>query len=180
VQKQSFKQIFLLVVHFSLILLIANALTACNDKQKNRINTDDSDDESIPQSYILSDYEANKYSVTLKQRSLHFEDIKTPLMIVHLFQDKKNIAQTQIKMLAQLENQFKQNVVIKHIPINHTGNPDNSAFFKQLQKYLLLQESNILPLIILYKNHRYYTHFEGKIPIEILRHSIQNILKSKG
>lgn len=172
--KQPFNKTFLFILKHSFVLLMLNILISCTDKEKNSICEED---DTPSQKYLLTDYQQNEYPVILKKCSISFQNIKSSLLIVHLFDHTKNMTQTQVALLTKIQEQFKNNLTIKHITTDNASNPENIAFFEQLKKYFKLKKTNNLPLMVFYKNNRYYTHIQGKMPIEILRHTVQKILK---
>jgi hypothetical protein len=70
---------------------------------------------------------------------------------------------------------------LKKQTINYfiSNSQENDTFAVELLKGLNIEENFQLPLTILYKNGKYYAHYEGAVPIEMIEYDIKKAMENK-
>jgi len=173
-QKHIFNKISTFFFILIPLVLILGTITGCEDKK----TTHDENTPSIKsKTYSLTDSKEKTYNVELSQTNLIMSTIKEPVVLIHLLPVNCVRCPSQIETLRKLKNKFKNKIYINHFFIDKETNPENIIFFTHLKQVLKLDNTIVLPLTVLYKNGKYFSHTEGIIPIEMLTYSIQEAIK---
>ena len=125
-----------------------------------------------------------------------------PIIIVNLFKPSCQPCIQQMKNLDQLQKEYHQNIFTLSLSIKETKQKELLALlatynlhyfianFTQeskrlatlLKKQVIKSNAYTLPLTIIYLKGKYFTHYEGVIPLEMMRYDLaeaQKNLKSK-
>ena len=154
---------------------------------------------SLPQGkqFTLTDHNGITHTVMFDKQQLLLQDIAKPIVILHFFSTWSQPCQGEAPYLSDLQNKYKKRVSILGIllhPDNYLQELDNfikkdhlayfissgsqnDAFAKAVTKQLSLPEMLPIPLTVIYHNGQYYKHYEGVVPVEMLVHDIDTLLK---
>jgi len=128
----------------------------------------------------------------------HFTNIEQPIVMVTFFSTWCPPCRGQIPHLSNLQKKFKKNLFILsalvHDDINDTElnkfiisekvlfflsstQEENLKFADIITPKLGLSKEFILPLMILFVKGKYFTHYEGTMPEEMIESDIKQLLK---
>jgi len=147
--------------------------------------------------FTLSDIQQNTYTLTIEDQKIIFHNIDQSIVLINFFSTWSFPSRGEIPYLADLQKKYKKDLFIAGILINdvlydHTlkefiskhhanyfisNSKQNDAFASKVAKELQLPENFPTPLTVIYKDGDYYTHYEGAVPVEMLDHDIQEIIK---
>jgi len=132
---------------------------------------------SSSKTYSISDYKNKSYEAILNQKMLLFKKRQKAILVVYCFDSTKHSNEAQIHTLNKLENMFKTKISMKYIPVDNVSSPENKQFLNTLYDNIHIKHTKHLPLIIIFRNNYYNSHFEGAVPFEMIRSNIQQALK---
>ncbi len=135
--------------------------------------------------------------ISFTSDKITFHSIKEPIIIINFFSLTCVSCIEQMKILTRLQKKFSNTLSVISIPqgnsqektalnaliqeynINHfvSNSKDNEPCTKSFYNTLKIDSNTTLPLIILYKEGQYYSHYEGSVPIEMIQHDIQKYIK---
>ena len=128
----------------------------------------------------------------------HFSNIDQPIIMVTLFSTWCPPCRGQIPHLSNLQKKFKKNLFIlsalvyddikdkelqkfiiteKALFFLSSNQEENLKFSQMITKKLGLSKNFTLPLTILFVKGKYFTHYEGSIPEEMIESDIKQLLK---
>ena len=177
--KQLLNKTFIYFLRFSIFFFILGTLISCENKKKNSSSSQIEEITNAPSSrtYSISNDKNKQYKVTLNQKILLFENTKKTILVVHFFDSTKHNRKAQIDTFNTLEDTFKTKISIRHISVDNASNPENKQFLDTLCANIHIKNKKHLPLVVIFKNNHYYSHFEGSAPVEMIRYDIQQALK---
>ncbi len=147
--------------------------------------------------FMLTDHNGISHTVVMKKEKLLFPDITKPVVILHFFSTWSDPCQGEAPYLSDLQLKYKKKIAILGIllhPDNYleeldtfvsknklayfiSSGGENDAFAKAISKRLSLPDMLPIPLTVIYHDGRYYKHYEGAVPVEMLVHDINTLLK---
>jgi len=147
--------------------------------------------------FTLSDLQQKSHKGTLKDRAIFLEGINTPVVIFHFFATWCPPCAGEAPYLSDLQQKYPQELFIAGITVNDTPTREvlekfiqenhadyyisttleNDALATKIAEGLDLDSNFSLPLTIIYHNGKYFSHYEGAVPIEILEHDIREAIK---
>ncbi|GEM_PF-6105212 len=122
-----------------------------------------------------------EYNLTLKPQSLQLQAGAKPLIVLHLF-DKHHGMDTY---LPSLQKRYAKVMTLLTLPLQQepkpkahwiSYSPQTHTLLHTLQSHLAIEQSP-LPLTLLYYNGTYRSDYKGEVPIEMLTHDIEMIIK---
>lgn len=147
--------------------------------------------------FTLVDTNDTALKLTLIKKNITFHTIDKPIVVINFFSLTCSSCLDQMASLSKLQKKHQEklsvisvlrgdsqgnstfkNIIQKH-HISHfiSHSKDDESFSKKLYASLHINENDPLPLTIIYKEGKYYSHFEGPVPIEMIHHDIQNSIK---
>ncbi len=146
---------------------------------------------------ILADIQENTHILNIKDQKIIFQDINQSVVLLHFFSTWCVPCVGEIPYLSDLQKKYKKDLLIVGILVNDSVYDDtlkifisknhanyfisnskqNDAFFNKMMKDLHLPEDFSTPLTMIYKDGDYYTHYEGAVPVEMVDHDIQQVIK---
>ena len=116
------------------------------------------------------------YEINLINGQFSSSDVNKPVILINLFQPECNACKTQMKYLTKLAKKYqnKLQIITLSDPMEKV---DNTRFSDHIKTTLGLSLKSTIPLSILYKEGRYYTHYEGLVPVEMLQYDIEQAIK---
>ena len=132
-----------------------------------------------------------------KNQKMTFHDIDQSIVVVNFFSTWHSSSRGEIPYLSDLQKKYEKHIFIAGILINDEQSDDtlrqfmskyhanyfisnskeNNAFANKIVKELQLPENFPIPLTVIYKDGDYYTHYEGAVPVEMIDHDIQQVIK---
>ena len=148
--------------------------------------------------FIFKDIEQHATTLKIKNDIYHFSNIKQPIVMVSLFATWCPPCRGQIPHLSNLQKRFKNNLFILSALVHDdcsseklkkftiaqkamffisNNKQENLKFAEMITPKLGLTKDFPLPLMILFVNGKYFTHYEGIMPEEMIESDIQQVLK---
>jgi thiol-disulfide isomerase/thioredoxin len=152
--------------------------------------------------FTLLDTQSQNQKVTVSGQEVIFEQKKHPIVILNFFATWCRPCIGEIAYLNDLQKKYQNNVFVAGILTNDTieleplqtfihahtihysiyNASNNDEFARLVAGTLGLLENFPIPLIVIYVEGIYFTHYEGSVPVEMIEYDIeqaQKILKSR-
>lgn len=143
--------------------------------------------------FILRNTKAFPYKVTISNEKVIFHENAKPIVVINLFATWCPPCLGQLAYLNDLQKKHEKKLfivgVLTHDPIdkpllktflaeNHlnyfiSNSSYNDAFATLLARTLHLPENFNIPLTVIYVEGKYFTHYEGVVPVEMIEYDIQ-------
>ncbi len=168
------------------------------DKQKQSVQNTTIQSQSTG-TFTLNSTQNISLKLMLSKKALSIDSKDVPLVLLNICSKTSSACITQISSLSQLQKKYKKHLFIvsvwdkytKKSDINtyqqykkanyfishDTNSTDNDNFISTLFASLQIDQHTKLPLNVIYKKGKYYSHFEGPAPIEMLYHNIQQAIQ---
>ena len=150
--------------------------------------------------FTLNDIDNKNYTFYFHKKDIFIENVPQKFVLLNFFATWCPPCEGQIPYISDLEKKYKNKLFVAGILVNdnnkeyheleafsakHTidyfisNSKENDIFAIELLKSQDIAENFQLPLTILYKNGKYYAHYEGAVPIEMIEHDLKNAMKNK-
>jgi len=150
--------------------------------------------------FKLNDINNKNHTIYFDKKNILIEDVSQNFVLLNFFATWCPPCQGQIPYLADLKEKYKNDLFIAGILVNDAGQEyhaleaffkkytvnyfisnakENDTFAVELLKGLNIAENFQLPLTILYKNGKYYAHYEGAVPVEMIEHDLKKAMENK-
>ena len=137
-------------------------------------------------------------TITMKNDIYTFSNVEQPIVMVSLFATWCPPCRGQIPHLANLQKKFKKHFFIigalvhddiqknefikfmiaeKALFFISTNKKENLRFAEMITPKLGLKKDFPMPLMILFYKGKYFTHYEGSMPEEMIQSDIEQLLK---
>ncbi len=153
--------------------------------------------DTLIDTFTLSDMLHNKYTLTVSNQKIAFHNIDQSIVILNFFSTWCSSCLGEIPYLSDLKKKYKKKIFIAGVLVNDEQDNDalkqfideydinyfisnskqNDIFASKVIKELQLPENFSIPLTVICKDGNYYTHYEGAVPIEMIDHDLQQIIK---
>jgi len=149
-------------------------------------------------SFIFENLKNKKSIIEMENDLYHFKNIQQPIVMIVLFSTWCPPCRGEIPHLTNLQKKFKKNLFIlgalvhddiKNEPLQKliiaekalffisTNQKENLKFSDMITPKLKLEKEFPMPLMILFKNGKYFTHYEGNMPEEMIESDIRQLLE---
>jgi thiol-disulfide isomerase/thioredoxin len=156
---------------------------------------------SIPETqlgvFTLINTKVKSHKVTLSDQKVIFQDTTQPIVMVNLFATWCPPCIGEIPYLNDLQKKYEKELLVvgilthDHIiqdeletfmaknQINYfiSNGTENDAFATLLASTLDLPKNFPIPLTVIYVEGKYFTHYEGSVPVEMIEYDIQQAKK---
>jgi len=189
---------YLRIIFVVLIFL----LLACDDK-KTKAQISNSSVENMPRdTFVLEDTKGNIHTLTFSNNKLLFHKSTQAIVLINIFATWCLPCEGIAPFLSSLQKRYAKDVFIVGIPtydladkkaINHFIEKEKLEYFisyakdnedlvslliDSLQKSHILKDNNFsIPLTLMYVEGKYFTHYEGAVPIEMIEYDIKQAQK---
>lgn len=159
-----------------LFLTILVCFTGCEDKKPSEtfIDKDNNTHQTVAQTFTVTNKKQTQ-KITLLNQTLTFHNIQTPVVMITLFEHTCTPCISQIKSFKTLEQKYQNKLSIISL-FKKSDAKDNIKFAHAIYHSLDIHTS--LPLSIIYKHGKYYSHFEGVTPVEMITYDIQQAIQN--
>ena len=172
-----------------------NNTCAIADINKSTLKTD-----KDAKKFKLNDIDNKNYTVYFDKKNILVEDISQDFVLLNFFATWCPPCQGQMPYLADLKEKYKNDLFVAGVLVNDghqeyhkleaflkkytinyfiSNSKENDTFAVELLKGLSIAENFQLPLTILYKNGKYYAHYEGAVPVEMIEHDLKKAIGNK-
>lgn len=147
--------------------------------------------------FILRNTKAFPYKVTISNEKVIFHENAKPIVLINLFATWCPPCVGQLAYLNDLQKKHEKELfiagVLTHDTIdepllktflakNHlnyfiSNSPYNDSFATLLASTLQKPENFDIPLTAIYVEGKYFTHYEGVVPVEMIEYDIQQAMK---
>lgn len=154
---------------------------------------DSASETSKQDEFELTDIQGKKYQVKLEEKDLIFQTPKKPIVLLQLFSTWCAPCLGEINYLNDLHTSNQDDLFIAALLTRDTITKADLKTFIQTHKiqYTILESSPgvdtaqgiaqelgytalfPIPLLILYVEGKYYTHYEGSVPVEMVKYDIK-------
>lgn len=142
-------------------------LFGCENKKKHSYASIDTEKENI---YILKT-KTNRYNIILENKNILVNSNPEPTIILNIFTPSSSPCVTHTQSLKSLESTNK-GILVLNIA-KSTQDKESINFIEDLYQALDISNHSSMMLTVLYIDGTYYQHYEGLIPIEMIKHDIQ-------
>ncbi len=153
--------------------------------------------EKQPEVFTLINTKVKSHKVTIYGQKVIFQDISEPIVIINLFATWCPPCIGEIPYLNDLQKKHKKELLVVGIlthdsivqteletfmaknQINYfiSNGTYNDAFANLLATTLDLPRNFPIPLTVMYVEGKYFTHYEGVVPVEMIEYDIQQAKK---
>jgi thiol-disulfide isomerase/thioredoxin len=148
--------------------------------------------------FTFKNFNKKKTLLDLKNDIYTFTNIAQPIVMINLSSSWCPPCRGEVPHLNSLQKKFKKSLFIitalvhddikdnrlKKLIISEkvhffvaTDREENEKFEKMIIKKLGINDNLKLPLMILFNNGKYFTHYEGSMPEEMIESDIKQLLK---
>ena len=148
--------------------------------------------------FLFHDLEKQSTTLHIKNDLYHFSNIKQPIVMIAFFATWCPPCRGQIPHLSNLQKKFQKHLFILSALVHDDSSSEklNKFIIAQKARFFIakeekenlefahfitpklgLKEEFPLPLMILFVNGKYFTHYEGMMPEEMIESDIKQVLK---
>jgi thiol-disulfide isomerase/thioredoxin len=150
--------------------------------------------------FTLHDIDNKDHTFYFDKKNILIDGVSQNFVLLNFFATWCPPCTGQVPYIADLDEKYKKDLFVAGILVNDadkeyheleafsikhhinyfiSNSNDNDAFTVELLNGLSIAENFQLPLTILYKNGKYYAHYEGATPIEMIEHDIKKAMENK-
>ena len=148
--------------------------------------------------FILNNSKNRRFTIELSNKKMTIKENHKNIVLITLFASWCPPCMYEIPYLNDLQKKYRKNLflagVLVHDPMNKStvktfiakhsisyyvsNSVDNNNFAKSIVKTLQLPKNFPIPLSIMYVNGKYFTHYEGIVPVEMIEYDIEEAMKT--
>jgi len=152
----------------------------------------------LTDTFTLSNLKKENFTVTITNKKLTFKESTKAITLVSFFATWCPPCLYQIPYFNDLQKKYSNNLLIASILIHDTikqeelksfiaknqinyylsYNNQNNDLASLVAKTLHLSKDFSIPLTVMYVEGKYFTHYEGIVPIEMIEYDIQQAKKT--
>ncbi len=150
-------------------------------------------EKNVSDTVTLLDTQKGEYTAKVTHESLIFQNNTKPIVIVQLFATWCTPCIGEIAYLNDLQETYKEDIFVAglltrdeidtatlntfieehHINYKLLRSEDDNTLGTTIAQGLDIQGTFPIPLIVIYLNGKYYTHYEGSVPVEMIKYDIK-------
>jgi thiol-disulfide isomerase/thioredoxin len=174
---------------------IIHKKTTVEDANRSTLKTN-----SDAKKFKLNDIDNKNYTFYFDKKNIFIENIPQKFLLINFFATWCPPCRGQIPYINDLNEKYKKDLFVAGFLVNDddkeyhelkefsaehninyfvSNSKENDVFALELLKDISIAENFQLPLTILYKNGKYYSHYEGAVPVEMIEHDLKNAMKNK-
>jgi len=152
---------------------------------------------SLSDTFSLYDFKNTHYTVTVANQKVTFKESTKAITLITFFATWCPPCGGEIPYLNDLQKKYKKDVLISGILVHDdikkqalqsflaqynvkyfiSNSTHNNDFASLVTKTLHMPHNFSIPLIVMYVEGEYFTHYEGSVPVEMIEYDIQQALK---
>lgn len=150
-----------------------------------------------PETFTLTDTKTQSHNITVSSQMVILQNNVKPIVIVNLFATWCEPCIGEIPYLNDLQKKHKEDLLVIGILTHDTIAPSeletfmaknemkyfvsnskyNDSFANLLTYTLDLPENFSVPLTVIYVHGKYFTHYEGSVPVEMIEYDLEQAKK---
>jgi thiol-disulfide isomerase/thioredoxin len=148
-------------------------------------------------SFMLLNTKSKSHKVTLSNNQVIFHRNKKAIVLINLFATWCPPCIGELAYMNSLNKKYSDDLLLVGILTNDyidipslesfiakhginyfiSNSPHNNAFSGRLARTLQLPQNFSIPLTVMYVDGKYFTHYEGSVPVEMIEYDIQQAQK---
>jgi thiol-disulfide isomerase/thioredoxin len=178
--------------------VIQESIVTQESKEDNSLNkTKNIKVKPISYTFTFKNFDKKTSILHLENDTYDFSNIAQPIVMVNFSSTWCPPCRGEVPHLNSLQKKFKENLFIltalvhdnikddelKKLIVSEkahffisTNQEENEKFEKMITKKLGIAENLKLPLMVLFNNGKYFTHYEGSMPEEMIESDIKQLL----
>jgi thiol-disulfide isomerase/thioredoxin len=172
-------------------------VSACEDKNPTQSFQEDKA-LALNDTFTLRSLSGEYYTLSVSHQKVTVQESHKGITLFYFFSTGCTQCLHEIPYLNDLQDAYKKDLfiagilvhdTIKKKPFKHfvqkhnidyylSYSKDNNTFLSLLTQTLKLPASLSLPLTVMYVEGAYFTHYEGSVPIEMIRYDIEQAQES--
>ena len=176
--------------------------TAITDKNTTMEDPNDSPlkTDAETKKFTLNDIENKSYTFYFNKKEIFIDNVPQKFVLLNFFATWCPPCNGQLPYIADIQAKYKDKLFVAGFLVNDANKEyheietltakysidyfisnakQNDDFSLALLQCLGINESFQLPLTILFKNGKYYAHYEGATPVEMIEHDIKKAMENK-
>ncbi|HQR73996.1 MAG TPA: TlpA family protein disulfide reductase [Sulfurovum sp.] len=150
-----------------------------------------------PATFSLHNTHSQEYNLTVYDEDIEIKEHNAPIVLLHFFATWCQPCVAEMPYLNDLQKKYRKELfvagILTHDSIQEaalqtiiakngvryfvSNAAQNDALAARLTRTLGLPENFTIPLIVIYVEGRYFTHYEGNIPVEMIEYDIEQAKK---
>ncbi len=159
--------------------------------------TDIEPEKFVTSTFEILDMQKETYTATVSEERLLLQNNTKPIVLIQLFATWCTPCVGEIAYLNDLQETNQEDLFVAGVLTRDTINTsalnaftqkhhinykimyseNNDALATHIAQQLDIQGTFPIPLIVIYLNGKYYTHYEGSVPVEMIKHDIKQAKK---
>ncbi len=177
---------------FIVILLL---FVGCSDKKEPKIILIEDNLTKID-SFLLYNIDNEPQKVTISNNKVIFHTPQQGVLLINLFASWCKPCMENIEYINILQEKYSKDIFIAGVNVNDELNstqiealqkkykikyflsisPSNNNFANLLAKTLKLPKNHDIPLVAIFVEGKYFAHYEGRVPIEMIEYDIKEAI----
>jgi len=159
-------------------------------------HTSDINHTQYPNTFIIKSSKQKSYKFSIADKNIYSNSFHKKTIVLNISHISSPTSLDQMESLSKIQTRYQRNIIVISLLLGDTQkistpniflnkhhiyhfvsfNKENEKISNLLYTSLQIKEKP-MPLTIIYKNGKYYSHFEGATPIEMLNYDILQTTK---
>jgi len=182
---------------YTTFLALLLFILGCEDKSTHKDSTFVESNLSKIDTFNLLDIDNHSQRVTITNKKVIFHNPTQGISLINIFASWCKPCMDNVEYMNILQQKYSQDIFIAGVSINDdinstqiktlidrhkiryfiSSNPSNERFTTLLADTLNLPQNYDIPLLAMFVEGRYFAHYEGRVPIEMIEYDIREALK---
>ena len=147
--------------------------------------------------FVLSNIQDETQKVTISNKKVIFHTPQQGILLINLFASWCKPCMDNIEYINILQQKYSKDVFVAGVSVNDdinstklqslidrykidyfvSNSPSNNSFANLLAKSLQLPQNHDIPLVAIFVEVKYFAHYEGRVPIEMIEYDIKEAIK---
>lgn len=147
--------------------------------------------------FVLSNIQDETQKVTISNKKVIFHTPQQGILLINLFASWCKPCIDNIEYINILQQKYSKDIFVAGVSVNDdinstklqslidkykieyfiSNSPSNDRFSNLLATTLNLAKNHDIPLLAMFVEGKYFAHYEGKVPIEMIEYDIKEALR---